>query len=152
MLLLLQKSISGSGSGSKTGAILFHQQRPRNVARSQRILPEQACRSTRPRSARMMSHPRRYLRVIRNMLKRKRISKRRAILHNSLNRTDPYTHSSWLDSSFAMAASVAQPACVLRIIRVCSCRCLRIIRCLRVVRERDRTRTRERTPNDQTII
>ena len=122
MLLLLQKSICGSGS--RTGAILFHKQRHRSVARSQGILPEMACRSTRPRSARMMSHPPRYLRVIRSILRRRTIFKRRAMLHNSLDRTDPCTHSSWLDSSFAMAASVAQPACVLRIIRVCSFRCL----------------------------
>ena len=119
MLLLLQKSICGSGS--RTGAILFLQQRHRSVARSQGILPEKACRSTRPRSARMMSHPRRYLRVIHSMLRRRRILKGRAILHNSLDRTDPCTHSSWLDSSFAVAASVAQHACVLRIIRVCVC-------------------------------
>ena len=122
MLLLLQKSICGSGS--RTGAIIFHKQRHISVARSQGILPEMACRSTRPRSARMMSHPPTYLRVIRSILKRRTILKTRAMLHNSLDRTDPYTHSSWLDSSFAMAASVAQPACVLRIIRVCSCRCL----------------------------
>ena len=122
LLLLLQRSICGSGSS--TGAILFHKQRHRSVARSQGILPEKACRSTRPRSARMMSHPRRYLRVIRSMFRRRRIFKRRSISHNSLDRTDPCTHSSWLDSSFAVAASVAQHACVLRIIRVCLCRCL----------------------------
>ena len=122
MLLLLQTSICESGS--RTGAILFHQQRHRSVARSQGMLPEMACRSSRPRSARMMSHPPRYLRVIRSIFRRRTILKRRAMLHNSLDRTDPYTHSSWLDSSFAMAASVAQHACVLRIRRVCLCRCL----------------------------
>ena len=122
LLLLLQNSICGSGS--RTGAILFHKQRHRNVARSQGILPEKACRSTRPRSARMLSFPRKYLRGIHSMLRRRRILKGRAILHNSLDRTDPCTHSSWLDSSFAVAASVAQHACVLRIIRVCLCRCL----------------------------
>ena len=119
MLLLLQKSICGSGS--RTGAILLHQQRHRSVARSQGVLPEKACRSTRPRSARMMSHPRRYLRVIHSMLRRRKINKRKSILNNSLDRTDPYTHSSVLDSSFAVAASVAQPACVLFDLFVCVC-------------------------------
>ena len=121
-MLLLQRSICGSVSS--TGAILFLPQMHRSVARFQGILPDMACRSKGPRSARMMSHPQMYLRVIRSMLRRRRILKGRAILHNSLDRTDRCTHSSWLDSSFAVAASVAQHACVLSIIRVCLCRCL----------------------------
>ena len=122
LLLLLQRSICGSGS--RTGAIIFHQQRRRSVATSQGILPEMGCRSTRPRIARMMSHPPRYLRVIRSIHISRTILKSRAMLHNSLDRTDPCTHSSLLNSSFAVAASVAQPACFLRIIPVCLCRCL----------------------------
>ncbi len=59
------------------------------------------------------------------------------MLHNSLDRIDPYTHSKRqfcskrFVASFQLArqclrvaASVAHPACVLRIIRVCLCRCL----------------------------
>ena len=59
------------------------------------------------------------------------------MLHNSLDRIDPYTHSKrqFCSKRFVasfhlarqclrVAASVAQPACVLRIIRVCLCRCL----------------------------
>ena len=57
--------------------------------------------------------------MIHSILRRRRILKRRALLHNSLDRTDPYTHSSWLDNSFAVAASVAQPACVFHDLFVC---------------------------------